>query len=59
MDGEFNWIPHQTTKKKKDLESSEGDNDLVKDLEQDIEDIDIALDMVFEKLNRIGNVWLG
>lgn len=56
MDGEFNWIPHQTTKKKKDLESSEGDNDLVKDLEQDIEDIDIALDMVFEKLNRIGNV---
>lgn len=58
MDGEFNWIPHQTTKKKKDLESSEGDNDLVKDLEQDIEDIDIALDMVFEKLNRIGNVWL-
>lgn len=39
------------------MESSEGDGDIVKDLEQDIEEIDTALDMVFEKLNKISNNW--
>jgi len=57
VEGEFDWIPHQTTKRKKELESSEGDSDIVKELEDDIEEIDTALDLVFDKLNRIGNSW--
>jgi len=56
VEGEFDWIPHQTTKKKKELDSSDADNDIVKELEDDIEEIDSALDMVFDKLNKIGNV---
>ena len=46
VEGEFDWIPHQTTKRKKELESSEGDSDIVKELEDDIEEIDTALDLV-------------
>jgi len=51
--GDFSWIPQLTTKKLREYESKEAVTDQIKEIQDDIEDLDGALDMVFEKLNRL------
>lgn len=50
---EFNWIPLSTTKKLKEINAGNAEENCMQELEDDINEIDDTLDFVFEKLNKI------
>lgn len=50
---EFNWIPLSTTKRLKEINAGNAEENCMQELEDDINEIDDTLDFVFEKLNKI------